>query len=299
MRDVLLALTPALVFSVVAFGWSALAVTCISVASCVLFEYLIQKFLLKGPCTVSDLSAVVTGVLLAFNLPASLPWWIVVIGAFVSIAIAKMTFGAGQESVQSGVGGSCVPVVRLPGADDDFSRPVGQLADAFSGATPLAAVKAELVSHTSVNYQDVLFGSIPGSLGEVSALLLLVGAVYLLWRKVITWHIPVAVLGTMAVFVFLVGLGQGMHGEALWEFPLFHLLAGGAILGAVYMATDYSTSPMTHTGMLIYGVGIGIITVLIRLWGAYPEGMSFAILIMNSVVPLINKYVKPRRFGLK
>ena len=129
--------------------------------------------------------------------------------------------------------------------------------------------------------------------------LLLVGAVYLLWRKVITWHIPVAVLGTMAVFVFLVGLGQGMHGEALWEFPLFHLLAGGAILGAVYMATDYSTSPMTHTGMLIYGVGIGIITVLIRLWGAYPEGMSFAILIMNSVVPLINKYVKPRRFGLK
>ena len=173
------------------------------------------------------------------------------------------------------------------------------MADAFSGATPLAAVKAHLVSHTSVNYQDVLFGSIPGSLGEVSALLLLVGAVYLLWRKVITWHIPVAVLGTMAVFVFLVGLGQGMHGEALWEFPLFHLLAGGAILGAVYMATDYSTSPMTHTGMLIYGVGIGIITVLIRLWGAYPEGMSFAILIMNSVVPLINKYVKPRRFGLK
>lgn len=133
-----------------------------------------------------------------------------------------------------------------------FPRPVGQLADAFSGATPLAAVKAELVSHTSVNYQDVLFGSIPGSLGEVSALLLLVGAVYLLWRKVITWHIPVAVLGTMAVFVFLVGLGRGMHGEALWEFPLFHLLAGGAILGAVYMATDYSTSPMTHTGMLIY-----------------------------------------------
>lgn len=299
MRDVLLALTPALVFSVVAFGWSALAVTCISVASCVLFEYLIQKFLLKGPCTVSDLSAVVTGVLLAFNLPASLPWWIVVIGAFVSIAIAKMTFGAGQESVQSGVGGSCVPVVRLPGADDDFSPSGRTVGRRFSGATPLAAVKAELVSHTSVNYQDVLFGSIPGSLGEVSALLLLVGAVYLLWRKVITWHIPVAVLGTMAVFVFLVGLGQGMHGEALWEFPLFHLLAGGAILGAVYMATDYSTSPMTHTGMLIYGVGIGIITVLIRLWGAYPEGMSFAILIMNSVVPLINKYVKPRRFGLK
>ena len=277
-----------------------LAVTCISVASCVLFEYLIQKFLLKGPCTVSDLSAVVTGVLLAFNLPASLPWWIVVIGAFVSIAIAKMTFGGlGKNPFNPALVGRVFLLFAYPVQMTTFPRPVGQLADAFSGATPLAAVKAELVSHTSVNYQDVLFGSIPGSLGEVSALLLLVGAVYLLWRKVITWHIPVAVLGTMAVFVFLVGLGQGMHGEALWEFPLFHLLAGGAILGAVYMATDYSTSPMTHTGMLIYGVGIGIITVLIRLWGAYPEGMSFAILIMNSVVPLINKYVKPRRFGLK
>ena len=281
MRDVLLALTPALVFSVVAFGWSALAVTCISVASCVLFEYLIQKFLLKGPCTVSDLSAVVTGVLLAFNLPASLPWWIVVIGAFVSIAIAKMTFGGlGKNPFNPALVGRVFLLFAYPVQMTTFPRPVGQLADAFSGATPLAAVKAE--------YDKV-----------AGALLLLVGAVYLLWRKVITWHIPVAVLGTMAVFVFLVGLGQGMHGEALWEFPLFHLLAGGAILGAVYMATDYSTSPMTHTGMLIYGVGIGIITVLIRLWGAYPEGMSFAILIMNSVVPLINKYVKPRRFGLK
>ena len=236
MRDVLLALTPALVFSVVAFGWSALAVTCISVASCVLFEYLIQKFLLKGPCTVSDLSAVVTGVLLAFNLPASLPWWIVVIGAFVSIAIAKMTFGGlGKNPFNPALVGRVFLLFAYPVQMTTFPRPVGQLADAFSGATPLAAVKAELVSHTSVNYQDVLFGSIPGSLGEVSALLLLVGAVYLLWRKVITWHIPVAVLGTMAVFVFLVGLGQGMHGEALWEFPLFHLLAGGAILGAVYM----------------------------------------------------------------
>ena len=245
-------------------------------------------------------SAVVTGVLLAFNLPASIPWWIVVIGAFVSIAIAKMTFGGlGKNPFNPALVGRVFLLFAYPVQMTTFPRPVGQLADAFSGATPLAAVKAELVSHTSVNYQDVLFGSIPGSLGEVSALLLLVGAVYLLWRKVITWHIPVAVLGTMAVFVFLVGLGQGMHGEALWEFPLFHLLAGGAILGAVYMATDYSTSPMTHTGMLIYGVGIGIITVLIRLWGAYPEGMSFAILIMNSVVPLINKYVKPRRFGLK
>ena len=299
MRDVVIALMPALVVSMVVFGVDVLRVTALSVACCVLFEYLIQRFLVGGSLTIGNWSAVVTGVLLAFNLPASIPWWIVVIGAFVSIAIAKMTFGGlGKNPFNPALVGRVFLLFAYPVQMTTFPRPVGQLADAFSGATPLA-VKAELVSHTSVNYQDVLFGSIPGSLGEVSALLLLVGAVYLLWRKVITWHIPVAVLGTMAVFVFLVGLGQGMHGEALWEFPLFHLLAGGAILGAVYMATDYSTSPMTHTGMLIYGVGIGIITVLIRLWGAYPEGMSFAILIMNSVVPLINKYVKPRRFGLK
>lgn len=300
MRDMLLALTPALIFSIVVFGWSALMVTCVSVASCVLFEFLIQKFLLRGPRTIGDLSAVVTGVLLAFNVPASLPWWIVVIGAFVSIAIAKMTFGGlGKNPFNPALVGRVFLLFAYPVQMTSFPRPVGQLVDAFSGATPLAAVKAHIVSHTDINFQDILFGSIPGSLGEISALLLIVGFIYLLWRKVITWHIPVSILGTMALFVFIVGLSQGMQGEALWEFPIFHLLAGGAILGAVYMATDYSTSPMTHAGMIIYGIGIGVITVLIRLWGAYPEGMSFAILIMNSVVPLINKYVKPHRFGVK
>ena len=300
MRDVLLALTPALIFSIVVFGWSALMVTCISVASCVLFEFLIQKFLLRGPRTIGDLSAVVTGVLLAFNVPSSLPWWIVMIGAFVSIAIAKMTFGGlGKNPFNPALVGRVFLLFAYPVQMTTFPRPVGQLADAFSGATPLAAVKANIISHTDINFQDILFGSIPGSLGEISALLLLVGFLYLLWRKVISWHIPVAILGTMAVFIFIVGLSQGMQGEALWEYPIFHLLAGGAILGAVYMATDYSTSPMTHAGMIIYGIGIGVITVLIRLWGAYPEGMSFAILIMNSVVPLINKYVKPHRFGVK
>ena len=151
----------------------------------------------------------------------------------------------------------------------------------------------------NLDFQDMLFGSIPGSLGEVSALLLLLGGLYLLWRRVITWHIPVSALGTMALFALIAAAAGGMRGELLWEYPLFHLLAGGAILGAVYMATDYSTSPMTHKGMVVYGVGIGVITMCIRLWGAYPEGVSFAILIMNAVVPLINKYVKPRRFGLK
>ena len=299
MRDVLLALTPALVFSVVAFGWSALAVTCISVASCVLFEYLIQKFLLKGPCTVSDLSAVVTGVLLAFNLPASLPWWIVVIGAFVSIAIAKMTFGGlGKNPFNPALVGRVFLLFAYPVQMTSFPMPANGAFDALSGATPLAAVKHGAAPDV-LGVQELLLGNMPGSLGEVAALALICGYVYLLWRRVITWQIPVSVLGTMAVFAFVVALASGSTGAVLWQFPLFHVLAGGALLGAIFMATDYSTSPMTVRGGVIFGIGIGAITMCIRLWGAYPEGMSFAILIMNACVPLINKYVKPKRFGVK
>ena len=171
--------------------------------------------------------------------------------------------------------------------------------DAYSGATPLAAAKAGLVDYGSYDMLGMFNGAMAGSVGEIATLALLLGFVYLLWNKVITWHIPVAVLGSMAVFAFVVALFMGGDASLLYEFPLFHLLAGGAVLGAVYMATDYSTSPMNHRAMLIYGVGIGVLTMCIRLWGAYPEGMSFAILIMNSVVPLLNKYVKPKRFGLK
>ena len=206
MRDVLLALTPALVFSVVAFGWSALAVTCISVASCVLFEYLIQKFLLKGPCTVSDLSAVVTGVLLAFNLPASLPWWIVVIGAFVSIAIAKMTFGGlGKNPFNPALVGRVFLLFAYPVQMTSFPMPANGAFDALSGATPLAAVKHGAAPDV-LGVQELLLGNMPGSLGEVAALALICGFVYLLWRRVITWQIPVSVLGTMAVFAFVVAL---------------------------------------------------------------------------------------------
>lgn len=300
MRDVLLALLPALVVSVVMFGVNALVVTCISVASCVLFEYLIQRFMLRGRTTVGDLSAVVTGVLLAFNLPATIPWWIVVIGALAAVGMAKMTFGGlGKNPFNPALVGRVFLLIAYPVQMTTFPRPVGPIADAFSGATPLAAVKSGAMGLGNLDSQDMLFGSIPGSLGEVSALLLLLGGLYLLWRRVITWHIPVSALGTMALFALIAAAAGGMRGELLWEYPLFHLLAGGAILGAVYMATDYSTSPMTHKGMVVYGVGIGVITMCIRLWGAYPEGVSFAILIMNAVVPLINKYVKPRRFGLK
>lgn len=299
MRDVIVALMPALVVSTVVFGMDVLRVVALSVAACVAFEYLIQRFLVRGPLTVSNGSAAVTGVLLAFNLPASIPWWIVVIGAFVAIAIGKMTFGGlGKNPFNPALVGRVFLLIAYPVQMTSFPMPVNGAFDALSGATPLAAVKHGAAADV-VGVQELLLGNMPGSLGEVAALALLAGFAYLLWRRVIRWHVPVTVLATMAVFAFVYALGKGMTGAALWQLPLFHVLAGGAILGAVFMATDYSTSPMTVRGGVIFAVGIGVITMLIRLWGAYPEGMSFAILIMNACVPLINKYVKPKRFGVK
>ena len=300
MRDVVIALMPALVVSTLVFGADVLRVTALSVAACVAFEYLIQKFMVRGAVTVTNWSAVVTGVLLAFNLPASIPWWIVVMGAFVAIAVAKMTFGGlGKNPFNPALVGRVFLLIAYPVQMTSFPLPVNGAFDALSGATPLAAVKQGIVTPGTVGAQELLLGNMPGSLGEVAALALLCGFVYLLWRRVITWHIPVTVLVTMAAFAFVVALGSGQTGEMLWQLPLFHVLAGGAILGAVFMATDYSTSPMTVRGGVIFAVGIGVITMCIRLWGAYPEGMSFAILIMNACVPLINKYVKPKRFGVK
>jgi electron transport complex protein RnfD len=179
-----------------------------------------------------------------------------------------------------------------------FPKPIHpDYIDAFAGATPLAALKSQAIAAGDANLLNMLSGMMPGSMGEIAAAALLVGGLYMLWRRVITWHIPVAVLGSMAAFAFIVALTQG-GGELLYALPAFHLLAGGAMLGAIFMATDYVTSPMTPKGMIIYGIGIGVITMIIRMWGAYPEGMSFAILLMNAVTPLINKYVKPRRFGV-
>ena len=299
MRDVVIALLPALVVSTVVFGTGVLAVTALSVAACVLFEYLIQRFLVKGSCTICNWSAVVTGVLLAFNLPASIPWWIVLIGAFVAIAVAKMTFGGlGKNPFNPALVGRVFLLIAYPVQMTSFPAPVSGALDALSGATPLAAVKHG-VEAGIVPMQDLLLGNMPGSLGEVASLALVLGFVYLLWRKVITWHVPVTVLATMALFAFVVALSRGGDAALLWQFPLFHILAGGALLGSIFMATDYATSPMTVRGAVIYAVGIGAITMCIRLWGAYPEGMSFAILIMNSVTPLLNKYVKPTRFGVK
>ena len=313
MGDVVLALIPALAVSAYVLGWRSLMITAVAVASCVLFEFLIQRFLLKGRTTIGDLSAVVTGMLLAFNLPVGIPWWIVVIGALVAIGIGKMTFGGlGCNPFNPALTGRIFLLIAYPVQMTDWVSGVPEAvqtptmfdgisgataADSMSGATALPVVKEYPEYAGNVNFGDMLFGHMNGSMGEICALALILGGIYLLWRKVITWHIPVAVLGTMAVFAACVGAGEG--GSLALELPLFHILAGGALLGAFFMATDYSTSPMTHKGMLIYGVGIGVITMVIRLWGAYPEGMSFAIFIMNAATPLINKYCRPKRFGTK
>ena len=295
MLDVVLALMPALAVSTYVLGLRVLFITAVSVVSCVAFEYLIARFLLKRQATVGDLSAVVTGVLLAFNLPAGIPWWIVVIGALIAIGIGKMTYGGlGTNPFNPALTGRIFLLMAYPVEMTDWTT---SIPDALSGSTMLAEVKYNPVLASELNFTEMFGGYMNGSMGEISALALILGGLYLLWRKVITWHIPVSILLTMALFAM--GYAIGFGGSLIYELPLFHLLAGGALLGAIYMATDYSTSPMTHKGMIIYGVGIGVITMVIRLWGAYPEGMSFAIFIMNAATPLINKYCKPKRFGTK
>ena len=318
MSDVIIALLPALAVSTYVFGWRVLTVTATSIACCVLLEYLVQRFLVRGAVTITNLSAVVTGLLLAMNLPVNIPLWIVAVGAVVAICVAKMPYGGlGKNLFNPAIAARVFLLIAYPVQMTSFPMPKLAGADAFSGATPLAAAKNSFISSTSgatetidktaaaidgfgsLDISSLFAGTIGGSFGEVSALALLLGGIYLLLRRVISWHIPVAVLGTMALFgVAYAGATYG-SGSILYQVPLFHLLAGGALLGALFMATDYVTSPMTGRGMIIYGVGIGAITMIIRLWGSLPEGMSFAILIMNSVVPLINKYVKPRRFGAK
>ena len=242
---------------------------------------------------------VVTGLLLAMNLPANIPLWIVAIGALVAICIAKMPFGGlGKNIFNPALAARVFLLIAYPVQMTSFPTPTLEgFADAYSGATPLGAAKGGLVDFATFDIAGMFTGAMGGSFGEISALALLLGFAYLLMRRVITWHIPVAVLGTMALFATIFAGIRFEDPSMHLLFPLFHLLAGGALLGAIFMATDYVTSPMTTKGMVIYGIGIGAITMCIRLWGAYPEGMSFAILIMNSTVPLINKYIKPKRFG--
>jgi len=308
MYGVILAMLPAFAVSVYFFGFGALKITLVAIISAVLFEWLIQKYILKGAITILDGSAVITGMLLAFNVPSNLPLWMIIIGSLVAIGIGKMSFGGlGNNPFNPALVGRVflhisfpVDMITWPKVSVmDFS-----MVDAHTGATPLSIVKeglnngegfTDIINQMPVSYMDMFIGNIGGSLGEVSAIALLAGFLYMLVRKIVTWHIPVSMLGSIAIFTGILFLAN----PEKYADPLFHLLTGGAMLGAVFMATDMVTSPMTKKGMLIFGAGIGIITVFIRTFGAYPEGVSFAILVMNAFVPLLNRAFKPKRFGEK
>jgi electron transport complex protein RnfD len=308
MYGVIIALIPALLVALFAFGLGALVVTLTSVAACVFFEWAITKFILKRDvCTICDGSAALTGLLLAFNLPSNLPIWIIIIGALVAIGVGKMTFGGlGCNPFNPALVGRIFLLISFPVQMTSWPT-AGQWSsylDAQTGATPLAIMKQAITSgDASVLEQLPSLGSLllgipdactlgAGSLGEISAGALLLGFVYMLWKKIISWHIPVSILGTVFVFSGLMHLANPVYAD-----PVSVLFTGGLMLGAIFMATDYVTSPMTHKGMIIYGVAIGFLTVVIRNFGAYPEGMSFAIFIMNAFTPLINTYCKPKRFG--
>ena len=305
MYSVVLALMPALLLSVFYFGIGAVIVTATSVISCLVFEYLIQRFILKKSLSITDGSALVTGLLLAFNLPSNIPVFIIIIGSLVAIGIAKMTFGGlGNNPFNPALVGRVFMLISFPVQMTSWPIPAGLktgYTDAITGATPLAIIKegikngeslSQLIEKVPTTLQMFL-GNMGGSMGEVSAIALLIGFVYLLLKKVITWHIPVSIIVSITVLTSILRI---INPEVNAD-PMFHILAGGVLLGAIFMATDYVTSPMNPKTMIIYGCGIGILTVIIRVYGAYPEGVSFAILIMNAFVPLMNAYIKPKRFG--
>ena len=302
MYGVLIALIPAFLVSLYFFGLGALIVTATLVAACLFFEWAIGKFLMKKETTtICDGSAVITGVLLAFNLPSNLPIWIIILGALFAIGVGKMSFGGlGNNPFNPALAGRVFLLLSFPVQMTSWPV-VGQLTaytDATTAATPLNLMKQiaggnlEALKDLPSSF-DLLIGNNGGCLGEVSALALLLGLAYMLWKKIITWHIPISILATVFVFSGIMHLVD----PELYVSPVLQLLTGGLMLGAIFMATDYVTSPMSKKGMLIYGVCIGLLTVIIRLFGAYPEGMSFAILIMNAFTPLINTYCKPKRFG--
>ncbi len=302
MYRVVYAMIPALLWSVFVFGLDALRVTLIAVVACLAFEYLIQKYLMKIKPMVTDGSALITGILLAFNVPANLPWWIIIIGALAAVGIGKLSFGGlGSNIFNPALVGRVFLLISFPVQMTAWPVIREKEVDGLTSATPLALIKDGISSGTPVSQltealpssTDMLLGNMSGSLGEVSALLLILGGLYMLYKRVISWHIPVSVIGTVAVVAAMFWLIDPQN----YVNPLYHILTGGLMLGAVFMATDMVTSPMTPKGQLIFGAGIGIITISIRLFGAYPEGISFAILIMNAFTPLINNYVKPKRFG--
>ena len=305
MYGVLLSLIPAALVSFYFFGLAAILVTLTAVASCMFFEFIIQKYLIKGPVTIFDGSAIITGVLLAFIVPASLPLWMVVIGSLVAIGMAKMTFGGlGKNIFNPALVGRVFLMISFPVEMNQYPKPTSfstQLTDIISGPTPLAVVKEGVAQGEKVSellpqvpdYANLLVGNLGGSVGEVSAIAILLGGIYMLVKRYITWEIPVSYLGSVVVFAGALWLVN----PEIYVDPLFHLVTGGLMLGALYMATDMVTSPMSRWGMIVYGIGCGFLTIVIRIFGAYPEGVAFAILIMNAFVPLINKGFKPVRFG--
>lgn len=307
MYWVVIAMLPAMLISFYMFGIGAVIITLASIMFCLIIEFLIQKFILKGPVTIFDGSAIVTGILLAFNVPSNLPLIILFIGALAAIGIGKMTFGGlGKNIFNPALVGRVVLLISFPVEMTSWPKPIEsarQLTDVITGPTPLAIMKEGLAKGESVshilsqsgmgNYLDFATGQMGGSVGEVSAFAILLGAIIMLFRKVITWHIPVAYLGSAVLFSGILWL---INPEAYVD-PMFHILTGGMMLGVFFMATDMVTSPMSKSGQLIFGAGCGILTILIRVFGAYPEGVSFAILIMNAFVPLINNAFKPKRFG--
>ena len=307
MRGVIIALLPALLVSFLYFGIGSVIVCLSSVAACVFFEWAINKYVLKNPrTTITDCSAALTGLLLGMNLPSNLPVWIIIIGALFAIGVAKMSFGGlGNNIFNPALVGRCALLVAFPAQMTSWPQP-GQLlnyTDATTGATPLAVMK-EAIKTGDVNVLkdlpdafnlllgDYSIGGGAGTIGEICGLALILGLVYMLWKKIITWHIPVSIIGTVFVFSAIMHVVNPIFAD-----PTTVILSGGLLLGAIFMATDYVTSPMTPKGQIIYGVCIGLLTIVIRNWGSYPEGMSFAILIMNAFTPLINNYVKPKRFG--
>ncbi|MFY0690009.1 MAG: RnfABCDGE type electron transport complex subunit D [Cyclobacteriaceae bacterium] len=304
MRGVIIAMIPALLLSFISFGLGAVTVTLTAVISCMFFEFIISKYLLKQTDTLWDGSAALTGILLAFNVPAGLPWHIVVIGSAVAMGIGKLSFGGlGNNPFNPALVGRVFMLVSFP--VEMTKWPVSKMSgvDGTTAATPLGLLKEGLREGQSVpelmqqlpSLQDLLIGFHGGSMGEMSAIAILVGLAYMMYKKIITWHVPISIITTVLVFSGIFWLID----PSQYANPVFHILSGGVMLGAVFMATDYVTSPGSTKGMLIFGFFIGLITVIIRLFGAYPEGISFAILIMNAFVPLIDKYTKPRKFGTK
>lgn len=305
MYGVIIALMPALAASLWYFGLGALIVTLTAIAACVFFEFVIQKYLLKTTTSITDGSAAVTGLLLAFNLPSNLPIGIIIVGAAVAIGIGKMSFGGlGKNPFNPALVGRVFLLISFPVQMTSWPLPIvsaSSYLDASTGATPLSMLREGLAMGKTApeimsqfpSYIDFLVGNRGGSAGEMAGIALVLGLAFMLYRKIITWHIPVAVLGSIYIFTGILNLSNPLE----FAPPIFHILTGGVLLGAIYMATDYASSPMSKNGMLIYGIGIGVITVLIRVYGAYPEGISFAILIMNAFTPLIDKYIKPKRFG--